>query len=71
MTIGMCHHFEVCERSGCVLEAPGLARAFAADIFAESPAAARAQHRAVFPEDQIIGVKKPRSWSCGGGRWVA
>jgi hypothetical protein len=30
---------------------PGWPRAFAADIFAESPAAARAQHRAVFPED--------------------
>jgi len=50
---------------------PGWNRSFAADHFANSPKEAREKHRAIFPDDQIIGVKQPRSWSCGGGKWVA
>lgn len=45
---------------------PGYGMAFEADHYANSPAEARAAHRAMFPNDRVKAVKLPR----GNGRFV-
>lgn len=52
----------------------GTGPAFAADVMAENPAAARSRFSEMFPADRIIGVKlaKGHDGSAGaGGRWLA